>query len=178
MALFTGAKFPGVIYDRPVGVDPTAQPAHPADTITLQMSDGTVQTVFDTLETGLKALTFLRTQGQWSCLANDDIMIVSVGAVKGLVMEQSLLNQRLLHSFMPIYQGGAVRWAARTASLVLSTGDALSSVAACSTTTPENNIGLRDFNITLFDWNFMASPPDSTSGSLLADASPLHYDFT
>lgn len=178
MALFTSASFPGVNYDRPVGVDPAAQPAHPADTVTLQMSDGTVQTVFDSLETALKALTFLRTQGQWSCLANDDIIIASVNGVKGLVMEQSLLNQRLLHAFLPTYVGGAVRWAARTTSLVLSTGDALSSVGACSTTTPENNIGLRDFNITLFDWNYMASPPDSASGSLLSDPTPLHYDFT
>jgi hypothetical protein len=178
MALFTGANFPGVEYDRPVGISPPAQPAHPADAITLQMSDGTVQTVFDSLETGLKALTFLRTQGQWSCLANDDIVIVSIGAVKGLVMEQSLLLQRLLHSFMPIYQGGHVRWAARTTSLVLSTGDALSSVGACSATNPENNLGLRGFNITLFDWNYMANPPDAVSGSLLSDPTPLAYDFT
>lgn len=178
MALFTAAKFPGVDYDRPVGVDPAAQPAHPNDSITLQMSDGTVSTIFDTLETGLKALAFLRTQGQWSCLANDDVVVVSIGAVKGLCLEQSLLNQRLLHSFLPIYQGGAVRWAARTTSLVLDTGEALSSVGACSTTVPQSNLGLRDFNITLFDWNFMANPPDSTSGSLLSDATPLHYDFT
>jgi hypothetical protein len=93
-------------------------------------------------------------------------------------MEQTLLNQRLLHAFLPVYIGGAVRWVARTTSLVLSTGDALSSVGACSASAPQNNIGLREANMTLFDWNFQASPPDSTSGSLLSDPSPLHYDFT
>jgi hypothetical protein len=65
-----------------------------------------------------------------------------------------------------------------TTSLVLSTGDALSSVGACSVNTPENNIGLREANMTLFDWNFQTSPPDSASGSLLSDPAPLHYDFT
>jgi hypothetical protein len=178
MALFTVARFPGVDYDRPVGVDPAAQPAHPADAITLPMSDGTVQTVCDSLATGLKLLTHMRGLNQWSCLANDDVAIVSTNGIKGLAMEQTLLNQRLLHSFLPAYIGGAVRWVARTTSLVLSTGDALSSVGACSATTPENNIGLREANMILFDWNYTANPADSTSGSLLSDPTPLHYDFT
>jgi hypothetical protein len=110
MALFTVARFPGVDYDRPVGVDPAAQPAHPADAITLQMSDGTVQTVCDSLETGLKLITYMRALNQRSCLANDDVAIVSINGIKGLAMEQTLLNQRLLHSFLPVYIGGAVRW--------------------------------------------------------------------
>jgi hypothetical protein len=113
MARFTVARFPGVDYDRPVGVDPAAQPAHPTDAITLQMSDGTVQTVCDSLETSLKLITYMRALNQWSCLANDDVAIVSIHGVKGLAMEQTLLNQRLLHSFLPVYIGGAVCWVAR-----------------------------------------------------------------
>jgi hypothetical protein len=177
MALFTSAKFSND-YDRPDGLSPTAQPAHPSDSVALQMSDNTVVTVFDTLETALKALTFLRTAGQWSCYANDDVIVVSVNAVKGLCMEQSLVNQRLLHQFTPVNQGGHVRWVARTTSLVLDTGDALSSVGACLTTTPQSNLELRGYNMVLFDWNFMASPADSTQGSLLSDNMALSYDFT
>ncbi len=30
----------------------------------------------------------------------------------------------------------------------------------------------------LVDWNYQSSPADSTSGSLLSDATPLRYDFT
>jgi hypothetical protein len=172
MAFFTAAKFSND-YDRPVGISPPAQPAHPNDAVALQMSDATQITVFDTLETALKALAFLRTAGQWSCYANDDVIVVSVNAVKGLCMEQSLVNQRLLHQFTPVYQGGHVRWVARTTSLVLDTGDALSSVGACISAAPQSNLELRDYNMTLFDWNFMASPPDSASGSLLSDATPL-----
>ena len=139
MALFTESKFPLQPYGRPEGVDPLAQPQYLNDAITLQMADGTVTTVFDTLETGLKALNYLRTHGQYSCLASDDVIVVSINGFRGLVMEQSLINQKLLHSFVPIDMGGAVRWVARTTSLVLDTGDALSSVGACVMTPPQSN---------------------------------------
>ena len=177
MALFTASKFPLQPYDRPEGVDPLAQPQYLNDAISLQMSDGTVTTVFDTLETGLKALNYLRTHGQYSCLANDDVIVVSINGFRGLIMEQSLINQKLLHSFLTIDMGGAVRWVARTTSLVLDTGDALASVGACVMTPPQSNLQLRNHNITLFDWRYRANPPDSTSGSLLSYSTPLFYDF-
>ena len=77
MALFTASKFPSQPYDRPEGVDPVAQPQYLNDAVALQMADGTVTTVFNTLETGLKALNYLRTHGQYSCLANDDVIALS-----------------------------------------------------------------------------------------------------
>jgi len=30
----------------------------------------------------------------------------------------------------------------------------------------------------LFDWNYKASPANSSEGSLLNDGAPLRYDFT
>jgi hypothetical protein len=63
---------------------------------------------------------------------------------------------------------------------VLSTTDALKSVGYChkSELPFSNNLGLREANIQLVDWNYEANPPDSSSGSLLSDATPFVFDFT
>ncbi len=97
----------------------------------LQLTDGTVALVFDSLNTALKLLAFMRTNGQWNVWGSDDVIFVSISAVKGLVLESSLTNQKLITSFLPLLLGGEVRWASRTTSLVLSTTDALKSVGYC-----------------------------------------------
>ena len=176
MALFIESQFSNA-YDVPEG---GTTPAHQNDSVRLEMSDGTVALVFDKLATCLKLLAFMRTNSQWQVWASDDVIIVSIGAVKGLVIESSLTNQKLITSYLPILLGGEVRWASRTTSLVLSTTDALKSVGYChkSELPFSNNLGLREANIQLVDWNYEANPPDSTSGSLLSDATPLVFDFT
>ncbi len=155
-------------------------PAHQNDSVLLQLTDGTVALVFDSLNTALKLLAFMRTNGQWQVWGSDDIIFVSISAVKGLVLESSLTNQKLITSFLPTLLGGEVRWASRTTSLVLSTTDALKSVGYChkSELPFSNNLGLREAHIQLVDWNYEANPPDSTSGSLLSDATPFVFDFT
>jgi hypothetical protein len=176
MALFTESQFSNA-YDVPEG---GATPAHQNDSVLLQLSDGTVALVFDRLSTALKLLAFMRTNGQWNVWGSDDVVFVSISAVKGLVLESSLTNQKLITSFLPTLLGGRVHWASRTTSLVLSTTDALKSVGYCHTGDLPfgNNIDLREAHMQLVDWNYEANPPDSTSGSLLSDPTPLRYDFT
>jgi hypothetical protein len=176
MALFTESQFSNA-YDVPEG---GTTPAHQNDGVMLPMSDGTVALVFDAVSTALKLLAFMRTNGQWNVWGSDDIIFVSITGVKGLVLESSLINQKLITSYLPIMLGGEVRWASRTTSLVLSTTDALKSVGYChkGDLPFSNNLDLRAAHMQLVDWNYEANPPDSTSGSLLSDPTPLRYDFT
>jgi hypothetical protein len=178
MALFTESQLSNS-YDVPEG---GSTPAHQNDAVTLQLSDGTVAQVFDRLSTGLKLLAFMRTNSQWNVYASDDVVCVSIGAVKLLVMETTLISQKLITSYLPIYLGGEVRWASRTTSLVLSTTDALKSVGFChkGELPFSNNLTLRtgSAHMQLIDWNFEANPASSSAGSLLSDPTPLRYDFT
>ncbi len=176
--LFTENQFTNT-YDVPEG---GVSPDHANDPVTLQLSDGTVALVFDKLSTGLKLLAFMRTNSQWNVYASDDVVCVSIGAVKLLVLETTLINQKLITSYLPIVIGGQVRWANRTTSLVLSTTDALKSVGFChiGELPFNNNLDLRagSAHMQLLDWNYEANPSSSSAGSLLSDPSPLRYDFT
>ncbi len=176
MALFIESQFSNA-YDVPDG---GTTPAHQNDSVLLELSDGTVALVFDKLSTGLKLLAFMRSNSQWNVWGSDDIIFVSISAVKGLVLESSLTNQKLITSYLPFMLGGEVRWASRTTSLVLSTTDALKSVGYChkSELPFSNNLGLREAHMQLIDWNYEANPPNSTSGSVLSDPTPMHFDFT
>ena len=180
MALFTEAMLSSVSYDLPE--DTTGTPLHPDDQITLQLADGTLVSVFDKLTTGLRLLTYMRTHAQWQVAGSDDVTIVSINAVKGMVLENSLINQKLITSFLPVYIGDQVRFVHRSMSTVLSLTDALKSVGYCmKADTPfANNLDLRlgTTGIQIFDWNYMANPSMSSDGSLLSDGSPLRYDFT
>jgi hypothetical protein len=180
MALFTAAQFAGD-YDRPVGV--TGQPAHPGDAVTLSLSDGTQITVFDTLETALKLARFMRVHKQWTVAASEDVTIaIASGGAKLLVCENTLQNQKLLTSFVPVYVGDELQFVHRSMSCVVSLTEALRSVGFCvkSATPFGGNLSLRlgGTNLQLVDWNFQASPADDTQGSQLHDGAPLLYDFT
>ena len=178
-ALFTEAVL-ATNYDQPEGT--SGPPPHPNDQVSLQLADGTMVSVFDKQTTALRLLAYMRQHAQWQVYASDDVLCVSVGATKLLVLETSLTNQKLITSFLPIYLGDQVRWVHRTMSTVLSTTDALKSVGFCvkSALPYANNLDLRlaGTGIQVVDWYYTASPQDSTSGSLLEDSSPIRYDFT
>ena len=179
MSIFTEATFPGD-FDRPVGV--SGDPIHPTDAVTLQLSDGTSVVVFDKLTTALKLGKFMRAQKQWQIAASEDITIVSAnGGIKLLLLENTLQNQKLLTSFVPVYTGDELLFVHRSMSSVLSLTDALRSVGFCVKSLPySNNLDLRLGNtgIQLVDWNYQASLSDSFQGSLLSDGSPLVFDYT
>jgi len=180
MALFTEASFPTTDYDSPLGV--SGAPAHPNDPVTLQLSDGTSVTVYDKLTTALRLAAFMRQSSQWQVAASEDVTIVSAnGGLKTLIMENTLQNQKLLTSFVPVYTGDQLLFVHRSMSSVLSLTDALRSVGFCVKGLPYNNnldlrLGLT--GIQLVDWNYQARLSNSEEGSLLNDGSPLVFDFT
>jgi len=178
MALFTAAMFTND-YDRPVGV--VGEPAHATDPVTLQLSDGTSLTNFDTLTTALKLATYMRGAKQWQVAASEDVTIVSAnGGLKLLALENTLQNQKLLTSFSACYTGDELLFQHRSMSSVLSLTDALRSVGFCVRGAYSNNLDLRlaGTGIQLVDFNYQASVATSQEGSLLGDGTPLVYDFT
>jgi hypothetical protein len=118
----------GLAYDTPVGL--TGPPA--SAPVTLTLSDGTVQSVFQSVLHALSLLWKMRGNRAWVMYASEDVVCVSVCGVKMLVMETSLINQRLLNLYAPIYMGGKVRWQHKSQSLVLDTGDALRCFRQCA----------------------------------------------
>ena len=181
MALSTEASFPVTEFDRPVGV--TGDPSHATDPITLQLSDGTSITVFDKLSTALRLAAFMRNSAQWQIAASEDVTIVSAnGGLKLLLMENTLQNQKLLTSFVPVYTGDQLLFVHRSMSSVMSLTSALRTVGFCVKGLPyNNNLDLRLGNtfIQLVDWNYQASLSTSGEGTLLNDGTPLLvYDFT
>jgi hypothetical protein len=151
--------------------------------VILTLSDGTTAQVFDTLETALKCMEFMRLRNQWLLQASDDVAIVSVGGVKLLLMEQTLVNQKLLASFSPSYLGGHTRFLHRTMSQTLSLDDALQAVgfAKLSSVAWQGNYDLAQSpspRILIVDWYFRSSTANSTVGSQLSDGTPIAYDYT
>ena len=142
MALFTAAQFSGVSYDLPEG---GGAPANANDPVTLQLSDGSLVTVCDTLSMAFSLLAYMRQNSQWQVLASDDVTVASINAVKALVLENTITNQKLLSQYLPTYIGDQVRFVHRTSSLVLSLTDALKSVGFCHTAAFPfaNNLDLR-----------------------------------
>jgi len=180
MALFTEASFAATPFDRPLGV--AGDPAHGNDPVTLQLSDGTSITVFEKLTTALRLARYMREAGQWQVAASEDVTIVSAnGGLKLLLLENTLQNQKLLTSFVPVYTGDQLLFVHRSMSSVLSLTDALRSVGFCVKGLPyNNNLDLRLGNTfaQIVDWNYQASLSNSDEGSLLNDGTPLVYDFT
>ncbi len=104
LMLFTENQFTNS-YDVPEG---GASPDHAHDQVTLSMSDNTVALVFDKLSTALKLLAFMRTNSQWNVYGGDDVVCVSVGAAKLLVLYTSLIIHKLITCYLPIYLGWEV----------------------------------------------------------------------
>ena len=179
MALFTDAMFTND-FDRPV--NETGSPLHAGDPITLQLSDGTSITVFDTLTTALRLARFMRQSKQWQVAASEDVTVVAAnGGLKLLVLENTLLNQKLLTSFVACYTGDELLFQHRSMSSVVSLTEALRTVGFCVKGLPfANNLDLRlaGTGIQVIDWFYAASVTEAQPGSRLSDGTPLVYDFT
>lgn len=154
-----------------------ASPAHPTDPVTLTLSSGVTVTVFDSLTTALKLLKYMYQQNQW-LVQLPKVMLVSVCHHKLLLLESTLANQRLLQTFgAPLYEHGAVRFASRLSYESHDLQSALQSVGSLQMNTLMDNLDLATVNIQAVDWNYKASP-SAGQGSLLVDASPLHYKLS
>ena len=62
--------------------------------VTLNMSDGTTNTIFDSVYTGLNTLEFMMSRNQYYLMASDDVMLINVDGVKLLLIETTFANQK------------------------------------------------------------------------------------
>jgi hypothetical protein len=90
--IFTSTSF---TVSRPPPVGITGAPLGASDPVSLTLSDGNVVQAFDTLETALRAMEYMRQNNMWSLQVSEDVVCVSTGT-KLLLLEMSLLNQKLL----------------------------------------------------------------------------------
>jgi hypothetical protein len=182
--LFTAASFPDVTAPlAPIiqGAQATLPPAHQNDPVTLQLTDGTQVTVFDTKYTALRCMEYMRRRNQSLLQASDDVFIVSTGT-KLVICESTLINQKLFASFAPNYVGGETRFAHRSMSYLAPLGQALVTVGYClQGNAPQNNWDLLQLTnpprIILCDWYYQ-TPTAGSPGTALDDgAAQLVYDF-
>jgi hypothetical protein len=152
--------------------------------VNLIMSDGSINTIFDSVATGLKLLEFMNSRNQYYLQASDDLMVINVDGVKLLLIETSFMNQKLMNSFSFIYSRGKVRCIHRTLASVMSVTDALVSVRYQNNNASAfmNNYDLQDGlvdasrpRIQVFDYKYVANPTASSHGSLLEDSSRIFY---
>ena len=170
MAIFKVQDFEGADFDRPEGV--VGDPTNPDELVTLPLEDGSLAQL-GTKRTLLKLLRAMRLRRQWLLHASDETLGVAVGGCKLVFFESTLLAQRLIAGFLPVYIGGEVLWAHRTLSLMLPLKDALPSLGFHDESGQrifEQNNELREINVVAVDWSY-----PSTS---LKDADPLRFDFT
>ena len=181
MVLFTQNSFP-VSSDLPVsGQVGTVQAVGSINIVT---SDGTTETVFDSVQTALNCLAFMSARNQYYLMASDDIMIINVSNVKLLVLETTFLNQKLMNSFTMCYIQGEVMGVHRNLSTMLNLTDALVSVGykRSSPSNFANNWDLQEAlpnpekpHIQIVDVNYRSVVSTSADGSKLHDDVQLMY---
>ena len=96
--------------------------------VNLIMSDGTTNTIFDNVYTGLNTIEFMMARNQYYLMASDDVMLINVDGVKLLILETSFANQKLMNSFSFHYIRGKVRCIYRNLATIMNLTDALISV--------------------------------------------------
>ena len=104
-SLFDDSSFPSITdvdYPWINGTRQTSIPNQLAE-VTMSLTDGTLQRVFNSKKTALRCLKQKLARGQWTLQASDDIIVVAVGDAKLLVCEATLVNQKLFASFIPQY---------------------------------------------------------------------------
>ena len=165
MALVTSAQFN--TYLTPVGQ--TAPPPQYQLPINLGLSDGTSVLVFDRLTTALSLMEAMRLRGQWLLQLNDDIAVAAISATKLLLFENTLVNRRLITSYLPVYAQGDTRFYHRNLSQTAVAWDALAQSGLCwrGVNSVSSNADLTQANALVIDWYY----PNTT----LDDANAIRY---
>ena len=169
MALFSSGDFP-TAFDVPRGEAAMLNPAHG---VQLTLQDLSVVTVFSTLEVAMQCLRAMRERGQWFLQASEDVVLVSTGS-KLLVLEATLVNQKMLQQFACISLSGRVLFQHRSCSQIVTLTTALQQSGYCMKAALPfaGNMDLRAAPnppaIQLVDWFYDAFPADNASGSQLA----------
>jgi len=136
----TSSSFPNSVVDIPFAKTGVAIPNYATNTpITIITSDGVTRTVFDTVETALKCLNYLRSRKQYYLQISDELIRINC-ETKLLIIENTFLNQKLMNSFVFCYFNGSVTGVHRNLSTLMSLTEALTSVGYKKTSsTPFNN---------------------------------------
>ena len=146
--------------------------------VTIILSSGLTETVFNDLDTALRCLNFMNSRKQYYMQVNDDIIVVNISGTKLMILETTMLNQKLLNSFNFIYSRGDVRGVHRNLSNIVSLTDALASVGYKKSSTVQfnNNYDLEGNladterpRIKIVDYHYVQNPSDSEGGTLLSD---------
>jgi len=181
MPIFGSSDFTSYTIETPTSTETKGTALAP---ITIIKSDQTTETVFDSLDTAVRCLAFMNARKQYYLQANDDIMIMNVSSVKLLILETTMLNQKLMNSFNFIYSRGGVKGVHRNLSAIMNLTDALVSVGykKSSTVAFNNNYDLENNladgerpRIKVVDYHYIQTPTSSTAGSLLSDVASIVY---
>lgn len=181
MVLFTQTSFP---VSSVLPISGQVGTLQTVGSVNLVKSDGTTETIFDSVQTALNCLAFMSARKQYYLMANDDIMVINISNVKLLVLETTFLNQKLMNSFTMCYINGEVVGVHRNLSTIQSLTDALVSVGykRSSATNFANNWDLQDSlpnpekpHIQVVDVNYRSVVSNSTNGSQLNDDTQLVY---
>ena len=169
MSLFSAGDFPAE-FDIPQGQTSIPNPAHG---VLLSLQDSSVVWVFSSVEVALQCLKAMRERGQWFLQASEDGVVVS-SCVKLLVLEASLVNQKVLLQFACISLSGGALFQHRSCSQIVTLTAALqqSGYYMKASLPFAGNLDLRSAPnpsaIQIVDWFYDAFPADSASGSQLA----------
>jgi hypothetical protein len=171
MALFSSGDFPAE-FDVPQGQTAMLNPAHG---VQLTLQDLSVVTIFSSLEIAMQCLKAMKARGQWFLQASEDVIVVSNG-VRLLLMEASLVNQKMLQQFAVVDLSGRTLFQHRSCSQSATLTAALQQSGYCMKALlpfAGNYDLLRAPNppaIVVVDWFFDAFPADSAGGSQLEGA--------
>jgi len=148
-------------------------------------SDGVTVSVFDTIDTGLKCLRYMISRNQSYLHPNQDITIALCGP-KLFILENTLLNQKLMSYYSFEYVGDRVMLKNKTLSSLHTLADALVSVGYkleppanfSNNWTLETNITdiNKRPNIQFFGFYHQATQANATTGELLIDPTPINYN--
>jgi len=168
MSLFSTGDFPAA-FDIPQGQTSIPNAAHG---VLLTLQDSSVVSVFSSVEVAMQCLKAMKERGQWFRQGSEDIVIVSNGS-KLLVLEASLVNQKMLQQFSCVDLSGRTLFQHRSCSQIVTLTAALQQSGYCMKAALRfaGNWDLRSAPnppaIQLADWFYNAFPADSSSGSQL-----------
>ena len=153
--------------------------------ISIIKSDGTIETVFSSVDEALTCLQTMHLNGQYYLQASDDITIINVSGSKLLIIENTMINMKLLNSYCFQYIRGKIRCIHRQLSNIVDLTDALESVGYKTLTSSKftNNRSLQEAitnnsnrpHIQIVDLHYLSITSSTTDGSLLEDVAPIVY---
>lgn len=153
--------------------------------INIIKSDSSIETVFLSVEQALACLQTMHLKGQYYLQVSEDITVINVSGVKLLILENTMINMKLMNSYCFQYIRGKVRCVHRQLSNIVDLSDALESVGYKLPTSNKftNNRSLQEAitdnnnraHIQIVDLHYLSITSSTTDGSLLEDSSPIVY---